>query len=97
MQNPEIAKLSPNATGFSVTVSNEQLELLDADVIVAFPIFIPTTEITEDPVFQTVPAVKEGRSVVIDGDLAAAYSLSTTLALDYAVEQMVPRLEKAVA
>ena len=97
VQNPEIAKLSPNATGFSVSVSNEQLELLDADVIVAFPIFIPTKEITEDPVFQTVPAVKEGRSVVIDGDLAAAYSLGTTLALDYAVEQMVPRLEKAVA
>jgi iron complex transport system substrate-binding protein len=97
VQNPEIAKLSPNATGFSVSVSNEQLELLDADVIVAFPIFIPTKEITEDPVFKTVPAVKEGRSVVIDGDLAAAYSLGTTLALDYAVEQMVPRLEKAVA
>ena len=35
--------------------------------------------------------------MVIDGDLAAAYSLGTTLALDYAVEQMVPRLEKAVA
>ena len=93
----DLTELSPNATGFSVSVSNEQLELLDADVIVAFPIFIPTTEITEDPVFPTVPAVKEGRSVVIDGDLAAAYSLSTTLALDYAVEQMVPRLEKAVA
>ena len=97
VQNPEIARLSPNATGFSVSVSREQVELLDADVIVAFPIFIPTTEITEDPVFATVPAVKEGRSVVIDGDLAAAYSLGTTLAIDYAVDQMVPRLEKAVA
>ena len=97
VQNPEIAELSPNATGFSVSVANEQVELLDADVIVAFPIFIPTKEIIEDPIFQTVPAVKEGRSVVIDGDLAAAYSLGTTLALDYAVEQMVPRLEKAVA
>lgn len=45
----------------------------------------------------TVAAVKDGRSVVIDGDLAAAYSLGTTLALDYAVDQMVPRLAKAVA
>jgi iron-siderophore transport system substrate-binding protein len=96
-QNPEIAKLSPNATGFSVSISREQVELLDADVIVAFPIFIPTEEITDDPVFQTVPAVKDGRAVVIDGDLAAAYSLGTTLALEYALDQMVTRLEKAVA
>jgi len=36
-------------------------------VIVAFPIFIPTEEITDDPVFKTVPAVKDGRAVVIDG------------------------------
>jgi iron complex transport system substrate-binding protein len=97
IQNPEIAKLSPNATGFSVSVSNEQVQVLDADLIVAFPIFIPTKEITDDPVFATVPAVKDGRAVIIDGDLAAAYSLGTTLALDYAVDQMVPRLEKAVA
>ncbi len=37
-------------------------------------------------------AVEDGRSVVIYGDLAAAYSLGTTPALDYAVDQMVPRL-----
>jgi hypothetical protein len=34
---------------------------------------------------------------VVDGDLAAAYSLGTTLALEYALDQMVTRLEKAVA
>ena len=97
VQNPEIAKLSPNATGFSVSISNEQVRLLDADVIVAFPIFIPTDQITDDPIFRTVPAVKDGRSVVIDGDLAAAYSLGTTLAVEYALGEMVTRLEKAVA
>ena len=97
VQNPEIAELSPNATGFSVSISNEQVRLLDADVIVAFPIFIPTDQITDDPVFRTVPAVRDGRSVVIDGDLAAAYSLGTTLAVEYALGEMVTRLEKAVA
>lgn len=96
VQNPEIAKLDPSATGFSVTVSNEQLNQLDADVIVAFPIFIETSQITGDKVFQAVPAVKDGRSVVIDGDLAAAYSLGTTLALDYAIDNIVPLLEKAL-
>ena len=96
-QNPQIAKLAPNATGFSVSVSGEQLGQLDADLIVAFPIFIPTEQITGDQLFQAVPAVEAGRSVVIDGDLAAAYSLGTTLAIDYALTEIVPRLEKATS
>ncbi len=35
--------------------------LLDADLIVAFPIFIETTEITDDPLWRKVPAVADGR------------------------------------
>ena len=35
--------------------------------------------------------------MVIDGDLAAAYSLGSMLAVEYALGEMVPRLEKAVA
>lgn len=96
VQNPQIAEMEPDATGFSVSLSAERLDALDADLVVAFPIFIDTTEITEDPMFQQVPAVADGRAVVIDGDLANAYSLGTTLAQQYAVEQLVPMLEEAL-
>jgi len=94
-QNPQIAALDPNSSGFSVTVSSEQLDLLDADVIVAFPIFIDTTEITDDAQWQALPAVQAGHDVVIDGDLASAYSLGTSLSRQYALEQLVPLLEGA--
>ncbi|MGQ7296494.1 iron-siderophore ABC transporter substrate-binding protein [Quadrisphaera sp. KR29] len=92
-QNPQVAALPPNSGGFSVDVSTEQLDLLDADVVVAFPIFIPTSDITSDAAWGAVPAVAQGRALVIDGDTANAFSLGTTLATQYALEQLVPQLE----
>lgn len=96
VQSPTIAALPSNSSGFSVDISSERLDLLDADLIVAFPIFIPTSEITDDPLFAAVPAVAEGRSVVIDGDISAAYSLGTTLAATYSIENIVPKIETAL-
>ena len=40
--------------------------------------------------------MKDGRAVVIDGDLASAYSLGTTLATTYAIDQLVPKLESVL-
>ncbi|MCJ0700371.1 iron-siderophore ABC transporter substrate-binding protein [Frigoribacterium faeni] len=96
-QNPEIAALTPNAGGFSVDISSEQLDVIDADVIIAFPIFIETTEITDDPQWQQLPAVKAGHDIVIDGDVSSAYSLGTSLSRQYALDQLVPLLEDATA
>jgi len=97
VQNPKIAAMQPNATGFSVSLSSENLDVIDADVIVAFPIFIETSALTGDPAWKAVPAVKEGHAVVIDGDLASAYSLGTTLATKYAIDELVPMLADALS
>ena len=96
VQSPKIAELPANSSGFSVDISSEQLDLLDADLIVAFPIFIPTTEITDDPLWAAVPAVAAGHSVVIDGDISSAYSLGTTLAAKYSIENLVPIIADAL-
>jgi iron complex transport system substrate-binding protein len=96
VQNPKIAELDSSATGFSVNISTEQLELVDADLVVAFPIFIDSSELTGDRFFKRVPAVAEGRSLVIDGDLASAYSLGTVLAQQYALENLVPRIAETL-
>lgn len=96
VQNPKIAAMQTNATGFSVSISPENLDEIDADVIVAFPIFIETDQLTGDAAWTAVPAVAEGRAVVIDGDLASAYSLGSTLATKYAIENLVPKLEAAI-
>jgi iron complex transport system substrate-binding protein len=92
VQSPDIAALPANSGGFSVDISSEQLDLLDADLIVAFPIFIPTSELTGDPLFQAVPAVADGRSLVIDGDLSSAYSLGSVLSVRYAIDNLVPQI-----
>ncbi|GIG37071.1 iron-siderophore ABC transporter substrate-binding protein [Cellulomonas pakistanensis] len=96
VQSPTIAELPVSASGFSVDISSEQLDLLDADLIVAFPIYIETTEITEDPQWQAIPAVADGRAVVIDGDLSSAYSLGTIGAQQYALDNLVPLIEEAL-
>ena len=55
VQSPTIAAPPTNSAGCSVDISSEQLELLDADLIVAFPIFIDKTAISEDPLFTQLP------------------------------------------
>ncbi|MGP5638019.1 ABC transporter substrate-binding protein [Brachybacterium tyrofermentans] len=96
VQSPAIAELPATETGFSVDVSAEQLDLFDADLIVAFPIYIETTEITEDSQWQAIPAVADGRAIVLEGDLSSAYSLGSVLSTKYAVEKMVPLIEKTL-
>jgi len=93
-QNPQVAALPANSGGFSVDISTEQLDLLDADVVVAFPIFIPTADLTGDTAWTALPAVSQGRALVIDGDTSSAFSLGTTLATSYALQQLVPELER---
>ncbi|MCU1528013.1 MAG: Iron complex transport system substrate-binding protein [Frondihabitans sp.] len=95
VQNPKIAALKANSTGFSVSISEENLDLIDSDVIVAFPIFIKESAITQDPAWKNLTAVTKDHAVVIDGDLAAAYSLGTSLSREYALKHLVPLLEKA--
>lgn len=95
-QSPEIAALPVNAGGFSVDISSEQLDFLDADLIVAFPIYIETTEITEDPLWQAIPAVEAGHTVVIDGDLSASYSLGSALSVKYAIDNLTPLIATAL-
>lgn len=95
-QNPTIAKLPKNDSGFSVSISSENLDQMNADLIVAFPIYIPTTQITGDAQWRQLKTVKEGHDVVIDGDISAAYSLGTPGASLYALDKLTPLLEKAL-
>lgn len=88
--------MKPDATGFSVALSPEKLDAIEADVIAAFPIFTETAKLTGDAAWRAVPAVKAGHAVVIDGDVSGPYSLGTTIATRYAIENLVPKLEAAL-
>lgn len=95
-QNPTIAKLPVNSGGFSVDISSEKLDVMDADLIVAFPIFLDATAITKDPQWKKLATVQAGHSVVIDGDVSNAYSINSPLGALYTVKHLTPLLEKAL-
>lgn len=95
VQNPSIAELEPDG-GFFATVSPENIGVFDAELIVAFPIGFEVSDIENDPLWQAVPAVGDGRSIVVGGDLSNAYSLNSTMSAVFALEQMVPLVETAL-
>ena len=76
---------------FYVSVSEEQLPLLDADLTVAFPIFVDAGEITGNPLWQSIPSVRAGHSVVMDdATLVNAFSSGSAPGIRYALENAVP-------
>lgn len=82
---------------FFVPLSNEQIDVLDADVMVSFPIFVDASKIEKDSLYQALPAVEDGRALVIeDQDLSNAFSLGTTLATQYAIENVTTPLSEIV-
>jgi iron complex transport system substrate-binding protein len=94
VQSPTIQGLTPD--GFSVPISSEQLDLLESDVLVVFPIWVETSEVTSQPLFNAIPAVAEGRSIILDDELISnAYSLGSVLSTQYAIENVVPMLVEA--
>ncbi|UYQ77767.1 ABC transporter substrate-binding protein [Glutamicibacter sp. JL.03c] len=80
-------------------VSEERLDLLDtADVIVVLEGNDAAQEaFANSSTFQQLSAVKEGRIVeVTDEDTVMAMSASTVTSIPYALERLVPEIEKAV-
>ena len=87
------------AEGFSVPVSEENLETMDADVLLTFPIYIPDADVTDDEAYQRIPAVEDGRSLVFTDDmdeLRKAFSLNSILSAKYAAENLPEKLAKIV-
>ena len=82
---------------FFVPVSEEQLPLLDAGLTVAFPIGVEASQITGNPLWQAIPSVQAGHSVVLDDPtLANAFSLATPQSIQYALENAVPLFADAL-
>lgn len=89
VSNPVIDALPPQ--GFSVPISEEELNKLDADVVVIFPIEKSSSEVVDNPLFQSIPAVRDGRSLVFDDPaVAKSYSTNSILSAHYALDSVVP-------
>lgn len=96
-QSPTVQSLSTGAS-FYVSLSDEQLDQLEADLVVVFPIGATAAEITANPGIQNLQAAKDGRIVVFDDTTQAnAFSSGTTLGLGYALDHAVPLFAQAIA
>ena len=74
---------------FSVSLSNENLDLLDADLTVILPIYVEASAAENDPLFQKVPSVQAGHDIVVDDkDVSSAFSMGTTAAIEWALKRL---------
>jgi ABC-type Fe3+-hydroxamate transport system substrate-binding protein len=82
---------------FFVPVSDEQVSLLDAPLTVVFPIFVDPSQITGNPLWQTLGSVQQGSAVLLDDEtLANAFSSGSVLGTEYALDNAVPLFADAL-
>jgi iron complex transport system substrate-binding protein len=92
---PEIQELASGS--FYIDLSREQVELLDADLTVVFPIGSDASAIKADRVLNQLPSAKAGHLVVLeDVDMINAFSSGSVLGTLYAIEHTVPLFADAV-
>ena len=94
--NPKLTRLVKKR-GEQVTLSGEQLPVIDADVILFAtekPADIPALK--RVPTFNRLPAVAEHRAVYTDGILTGAIYFISPLSLPYVLERLTPQLKDAV-
>ncbi|WNV75488.1 iron-siderophore ABC transporter substrate-binding protein [Geodermatophilus sp. DSM 44513] len=83
---------------FAVSLSEEQVPLLDAPLTVVFPIFVDAAQITGNPLWQSLPAVQEGNALVLeDQTLSNAFSSGSALGTQYALDNAVPLFAETLA
>jgi iron complex transport system substrate-binding protein len=83
---------------FFIGVSEEQVSLLDAGLTVAFPIGTEVSEFTDNPLWEALPSVQDGRAVVLeDQTLASAFSIGTAPGILYALDETVPLFADALS
>ncbi len=83
---------------FYAEVSEEQVEVFDADIAVLFPIGYSLEELEGDPLLASLDVVEDGRAVLLDGDgpLVQAFSAGNPLSIEVVLEELTPQLAEAV-
>jgi iron complex transport system substrate-binding protein len=84
----------------SARISQEQLPLLDADVLIwQVSTAKQRAAIQADSVYRTLDVARQGRAIFfvgLDDPLYGALSFSTVLSVPYALDRLVPKLTAAV-
>lgn len=81
---------------FYISIADEQLELLDADLTIVLPIWIEPSEVTNHELYQKIPSVMDGRSIVLDAEMSNAFSTGTVPALQWIIENLTPQFKEVL-
>ena len=67
--------------------------------MVTFPIYLPVSDVTDQELFQKIPAVEDGRAIVFNDeqeDIRSAFSLNSILSIPFAIDEMTPLITEAL-
>ncbi|NIY73670.1 ABC transporter substrate-binding protein [Marivivens donghaensis] len=93
---PEAIDANPDPSGFTTTLSTEDLSPLDGDLIIWISTDGDYSKINGLPTKPFLTAAQEGYEVFLDAETTGAFSHSTLLSLPYAVEKLVPQIEAVI-
>lgn len=96
--SPKVTALPESDTPGRANVSQEQIRLLDADVVMLTHLSGPEARAAFEaqPLFQQLPAVQRGSYIAQEGDVGIGLAFPSVLSIPWSIERMVPLLEKAL-
>lgn len=94
--NPWVDKQGGDS--FYISIARENVNKLDADLMVMEPIGLSAAEVAKDPLFKKVPAAKAGHDVVLDpkSPSGRAFATDSVLSVNYTLDKIVPEFAKAL-
>ena len=93
--SPKVLTLPTSGIPGRAQLSLENLSVLDADVVVAAASQADLAAFAKSPVFESLGAVRRGAYVPFDYTTAVSIAFPSTLSLQWAMTQVVPKLSAA--
>jgi iron complex transport system substrate-binding protein len=94
---PKIEELPPSGPQGRAQVSEELLDVLDADIVIfSYRSDEQRQQVEQNALFQRIPAVQRGSYVALDVGTAVAMAFPSTLSVPFALETIVPQLAGAL-
>jgi iron complex transport system substrate-binding protein len=94
--SPTVTTLPQSTTPNRAQISPEQIQLLDADIVI-ISYDTPKTRATfeANPLFKNLPSVKRGSYLGLDLGTAVALAFPSVLSIPYALDAVAPKLSAA--
>lgn len=93
---PEAINNAIDGNEFWVEFSMENLEPIDADLLMWVTSSNDFSNITSIPSYRFLDAVQDGREVFLGEEITGAFSFASLLSLPHAIDAMVPMIEAAL-